>query len=115
MLLLSLIRFGFEDQDFVSKYLQKKSKKKNTGLRPAPTPYGAAPLPPTKVSAKFLAAVVLAHPDSALGHVSLCFGFFHRFPRMLDVLSFPYTFFIAAITLGSLAFTSTLLSASLAR
>ena len=34
---------------------------------------------------------------------------------MLDFLSFPFTFSIAAITLGSLAFTSALFSASLAR
>jgi len=36
--------------------------------------------------------------------VSLCFDFFHSFPRMLDLLSFSFTFSIAAITLGSLAF-----------
>jgi len=38
--------------------------------------------------------------------VSMCFDFFHSFPRMLDFLSFSFTYSIAAITLGSLAFTS---------
>jgi len=69
----------------------------------------------------------------------LCFDFFRSFPRILDFLSFSFeqielqakllnyflgsnksninqfTFSIAAFTLGLLAFTSTLLSASLAR
>ena len=42
------------------------STRKITGLRPAPPPYGAAPLPHTEVGAKCLAAVVFAHPDCAL-------------------------------------------------
>jgi len=50
----------------INLYLQKTLKKKITGLRPARPPYGAAPLPPTKVGAKCLATVVLAHPDCAL-------------------------------------------------
>jgi len=53
--------------------------------------------------------------EESMPDVSLCFDFFHSFPRMLDFLSFSFTYSIAAITLGSLAFTSTLLSASLAR
>jgi len=42
--------------------------KKSRGCVPHPPPYGAAPLPPTKVGAtsKCLAAVVLAHPDCVL-------------------------------------------------
>ena len=50
-----------------------------------------------------------------MSDVSLCFGVFHSFPRMLNFLSFSFTFSIAAFALGSLAFASTLLSASLAR
>ena len=40
--------------------------KKIEGLRPAPPPYGAAPLPPTKVGAKCLSVVVLHNQDRAL-------------------------------------------------
>jgi len=50
-----------QDQDIFSK-IHKKSSKKNF----APPPYGAAPLPPTKVGAKCLAAAVLAHRDRVL-------------------------------------------------
>jgi len=39
---------------------------KFAGPRPAPIPYGAGPLPPTKVGAKCLVAVVLAHHDRVL-------------------------------------------------
>ena len=42
-------------------FFQKSTKnhqKKTTGLRPAPPPYGVAPLPPTKAGAKCLPAVV---------------------------------------------------------
>jgi len=46
--------------------IDQKSSKKIAGLHPAPPPYGAAPLLPTKVPAKCLAAVVLAHPDRVL-------------------------------------------------
>jgi len=51
---------------FFSKNRPKIIKKKFAGLHPAPSLYGAAPLPPTKVSAKCLAAVVLDNPDRAL-------------------------------------------------
>jgi len=51
--------------------------------------------------------------EESVPDVSLCFDFFHSFPRMLDFLSFSFTYSIAAITLGSLALTSALLSASL--
>ena len=44
----------------------KNHPKKIVGLRPAPTPYGAAHLPPTKVGAKCLAALVLDNQDRAL-------------------------------------------------
>jgi hypothetical protein len=50
-------------------FFQKSTKnhqKKIAGLHPAPTPYGAAPLPQTKLGAKCLAAVVLAHHDRVL-------------------------------------------------
>jgi len=59
----SFLTFGisknsiFEENEIVSKNRQK-IKKKN--------PYRAAPLAPTKVGAKCLAAVVLAHPDRVL-------------------------------------------------
>ena len=64
-------------------FFQKSTKnhpKKFAGLRPALPPYGAASLPPTKVSAKCLAAVVLAHHDrvrslltqALLQHVDQC-------------------------------------------
>ena len=43
-----------------------KKKNRIAGLRPAPPPYGATPLPPTQVGAKCLAAVVLSHPNPAL-------------------------------------------------
>jgi len=56
----------FQDQDIFSKNRPKIIKKHFAGLCPAPPPYGAAPLLPTKVVAKCLAAVVLAHPDRAL-------------------------------------------------
>jgi len=49
-----------------SKNRGKIIKKNLAGLRPAPLPYGAAPLPPNKVGAKCLAAVVLDNPDRAL-------------------------------------------------
>ena len=60
--------------------IHEKSSKKFAGLRPALPPYGAAPLPPTKVGAKFLAALVLAHHDrvrsllteALLQHVDQC-------------------------------------------
>jgi len=55
----------FEDQEIVSKRWQKSSKKKILGLRPEPPPYGAAPLPPTQVSAEWLAAVVLDNHNHA--------------------------------------------------
>jgi len=42
---------------------QKIIKKKFAGLRPAHSPYGAAPLPSTKVGAKCLTAVVLDNPE----------------------------------------------------
>jgi len=57
----------FQDQDIFSKNRPKIIKKYFAGLCPAPPPYGAAPLLPIKVVAKCLAAVVLAHPDRALG------------------------------------------------
>jgi len=50
----------------LSRNRQKIIKKNFAGLHPAPPPYGAAPLPPTKVGAKCLAAVVLDNPDRAL-------------------------------------------------
>jgi len=53
--------------------------------------------------------------EEGVPDVSLCFDSFRSFPRMLDFLFFSFTYSIAAITLGSLAFTSALLSASLAR
>ena len=56
-----------QDQDIFSKNRQKIIKKKFAGLHPTPPHYGAAPLPPTKVSAKCLAAVVLARHDRVLG------------------------------------------------
>jgi len=59
----------FKDQEFVFKIWQKSSKQKIAGLHPAPPPYGAAPLPPTHVGTKFLAAVVLDNQDRAL-HLS---------------------------------------------
>ena len=49
-----------------SKNRQIIIKKKFAGRRPAPSPYGAPPLPPNKVDAKCLAAVVLDNPDRAL-------------------------------------------------
>ena len=59
----------FKDQEFVFKIWQKSSKQKIAGLHSAPPPYGAAPLPPTHVGTKFLAAVVLDNQDRAL-HLS---------------------------------------------
>ena len=56
----------FQGQDMFSKNRQKIIQKKIVGLRPAPTPYGAAHLPPTKVGAKCLAALVLDNQDRAL-------------------------------------------------
>jgi len=56
----------FQDQDIFPKNRQKIIKKKSAGLRPAPPPYGAAPVPPTKVGAKGLAAVVLDNQDCTL-------------------------------------------------
>jgi len=53
--------------------------------------------------------------EESMPDVSLYVDFFHSFPRMLEFLSFSFTFSIAAITLGLLAFTSALLGASLAR
>jgi len=49
-------------------FFQKSTKiiKKNRGAVPAPFPYGATPLPPTKVGAKCVAAVELAHHDRVL-------------------------------------------------
>ena len=52
----------FQDQDIFPKNRQKIIKKKFA----APPPYGAAPLPPTNVGAKCLAAVVLDNQDRAL-------------------------------------------------
>jgi len=52
--------------------------------------------------------------EESVSDVNLCFDFFHSFPRILDVLYFSFTISSATITLGSLAFTSALLSASLA-
>jgi len=52
--------------------------------------------------------------EESVSDVRLCLYFFDSFSRMLDFLSFSFTFSIAAITLGSLAFTSALLGASLA-
>jgi len=49
-----------------SKDRQKIIKFFFAGLRPAPNPYGAVPRPPTKVGAKCLAAVVLAHHGRVL-------------------------------------------------
>jgi len=49
-----------------SKNRPKIIEKNSVWLRPAPTPYGSAPLPPTKVGAKCLTAVVLDNPDRAL-------------------------------------------------
>jgi len=43
-----------------------KIDKKFEGLHPVPPPYGATPLPPTKVGAKCLAVVVLDNLDRAL-------------------------------------------------
>jgi len=57
---------SFKTKAFFPKIDQKSSTKKIKVLRPAPPPYGAAPLPPTKVGAKCLAAVVLAHHDRVL-------------------------------------------------
>jgi len=55
-------------------------QKKIAGLCPAPPPYGAVPLLTTKVVAKCLAAVVLAHPDRVLSpHASAtCKGPDHK-------------------------------------
>jgi len=50
--------------------------------------------------------------EESVSDVRLCFEFFHSFLRMLDLLSFSFTFSIAAVTLGSLAVTSALLSDS---
>jgi len=55
--------------------LTKNHQKKIAGLHPAPPPNGAAPLLPTKVPAKCLAAVVLAHPDVYLTYVHASFKF----------------------------------------
>ena len=52
-------------------FLQKLTKNKFAGLRPAPVTYGGAPLPPTKVGANCLAAVVLAHHDHVLCDLAL--------------------------------------------
>ena len=46
--------------------LTKNHQKYFAVLRPALPPYGAAPLPSTKVGAKCLAAVMLAHHDRVL-------------------------------------------------
>jgi len=54
----------FQHQEIFSKNRQKFIN--FAGLRPAPPPYGAAPLPPTKVGAKCLAAVVLDNPEPGL-------------------------------------------------
>ena len=51
---------------YFSKNRQKIIKRNFAGLHPAPRPYGAAPLPPTKVDAKRVAEVVLDNPDRAL-------------------------------------------------
>jgi len=53
-------------QRYFSKNRQKIIKKKFAGLHPAFPPYGAAPPPPTKAGAKYLAAVVIAHHDRVL-------------------------------------------------
>ena len=55
----------FQDQDNFSKNCQKNNKK-IAGLPPAPPSYGAVDLPPTKVGAIFLAAVVLDNEDRAI-------------------------------------------------
>ena len=57
--------FKFKTKKF-SINRQKIMNKNFAGLRPALPPYGAAPHPPTKVNAKYLAAVVL---DNLGGHV----------------------------------------------
>ena len=56
---------SFKIKNFFPK-IDQKSSKKLAGLRHAPPPYGAAPLPPTKVGAKCLAAVVQDNQDRAL-------------------------------------------------
>jgi len=58
--------FVFQDQEISSKNRQKIINKKIAGLHTASSPYVAAPLPPTKVGAKYLAAVVLTHHDCVL-------------------------------------------------
>jgi len=58
--------FCLSRPSYFSKNRQKIIKRNFAGLHPAPRPYGAAPLPPTKVDAKRVAAVVLDNPDRAL-------------------------------------------------
>ena len=56
---------SFKTKTFCQKST-KNHQKFFARLRPAPPPYGAEPLPPTKVGAKCLAAVVLDNQNCAL-------------------------------------------------
>ena len=58
--------FCLRRQRIVFQKSTKNHQQKFAGPRLAPIPYGAAPLPPTKVGAKCLSAVVLDNQDRAL-------------------------------------------------
>jgi len=64
---LSTPRFFFQKST-------KNHQKKFAGLRPAPPPYGAACVPPTKAGAKCLAAMVLDNQDRVLRHSARLLG-----------------------------------------